>query len=269
MRTSKIRKLATTVPNPGLPLVLLPGGPGLSSRTMDSLAALHENRDLYFIDPPDTGEAGTPEDFDYGATLLDLKSALSELDFPKILLGHSFGGIWAAHLYDTGALNIQALICLAVPFSERAFTEVRQQYEKHASQEAFAWEKKFLDNPNEHTLSSWTQELGRLYFNEPNIARGKAMLAADKFSAKLFLGCMSEGAMTASALLPKLKTAAIPKLMLAGQSDLYTTPESLALDAEIGGFEFGTVPEAAHFVHFDSPEPACEAIQSFLSAHQL
>ncbi|MCB9255026.1 MAG: alpha/beta hydrolase [Bdellovibrionaceae bacterium] len=269
VHASKIKKISTKSGNPGLPVVVLPGGPGLSSQTMDGLTELSDSRDLYFIDPPDTGEAETPEDFDYGVTLLDLKAAIAELDVPVILLGHSFGGIWAAHLCESEGLDVRALVCLSVPFSERSFLDLRKQYEKHASAEAFAGEKKFLDNPNGATLSAWTQELGRLYFNETNIERGKEMLRRDNFSAKLFLGCMAEGALTANALLPKLKASSLPKLLLAGEADLYTTPQSQEQDAELGGFEFATVPGGAHFVHFDSPSATCAAIERFLSGHAV
>ncbi|MCB0406199.1 MAG: alpha/beta hydrolase [Bdellovibrionales bacterium] len=267
--SSKIRKIAGASKKNRTPLVLLPGGPGLGSHTLEALAELSSDRDLYLVDPPDTGEAGEPKDFDYGATLLDLKAALSALSCPMILVGHSFGGIWAVHLYDTGALDVRGLVCLSVPFSERSFSDLREQYEKYATEEARQREKKFLDNPNENTLGCWTQELGRLYFTEPNIQRGKEMLRSKKFSARLFLGCMSEGAMTASALLPKLKATQIPKILLAGRDDLYTTPASLTLDAEAGGFEFDTIPGGAHFVHFDSPELTCNAIHRFLVAHHL
>jgi len=83
-------------------ICFLPGGPGLSSQTLRSMELLKRSFDLAFIDPPGTGSSpGTPA-ANFNEVVDSLNVAIKNLNREIILVGHSYGGIYA------GALALRA-----------------------------------------------------------------------------------------------------------------------------------------------------------------
>jgi pimeloyl-ACP methyl ester carboxylesterase len=96
-------------------IILIPGGPGLSSNTLRPLDGLAEYFDLHYVDLP--GCNGVPFDpgVSFDSVVLEIISECDSMSGPLHVLGHSFGGIFAAKV----ALALPAarsLVCLATPF---------------------------------------------------------------------------------------------------------------------------------------------------------
>lgn len=109
--------LGYTVLGEGEPLLLLPGGPGLSAAYMQPVAeALHGQCRCILPQPRGTGEAGADDlQISLDSYVSDLESLREVLGIAAwSVLGHSFGGMWAMAYAAAFPERIQRLV-LASP----------------------------------------------------------------------------------------------------------------------------------------------------------
>ncbi|MBC7538253.1 MAG: alpha/beta hydrolase [Bacteriovorax sp.] len=180
------------------------------------------------------------------------------IDGPKFVLGHSYGGFFAADL--SLKIKLDGVICIATPFSEKSLLAASKNYtakKSHALSEAeIEWEKLQDDK----SLAKWFSEYGELYFINPE---GKDLLLNDKVSAHFFLANRSD-AIQKESLLPLLKKDETKKLFVSGKRDGMLPEAILKEDAIAGGFNFISVNYASHFVTFDQPESVAGLIEDFM-----
>ena len=163
-------------------LVMIPGGPGLSSSTLRSMDILSRAFNLFYVDFP--GVNGNPYDGD--KTFDELSSALevelNKISGPKFVLGHSYGGFFAANL--SLRINLEGIICLSTPFSKKSLTSVGENYNAKKSQALTDAEDEWEKLQDDKSFAKWLSEYGKLYFVKPE---GKILLLNDKASAQFFL----------------------------------------------------------------------------------
>lgn len=239
-------------------LVLIPGGPGISSQTLRTLDVLKNDFNLAYIDYI-TERNSKPS---YEEILQAYVEEIIATKTPVILCGHSFGGIFTSELALNNKLNVEGLICLDTPFSGASFKSCVDQYNIYKNEELIQAEKEWEDKPSDQTFKNWLASYRELYFKKENIQRGREMLLKCEVYHEQFLGARNIGDSKES-LLDKVKDKEFTKLFITGSEDLLLLSEVLKKDADRGDFIFKEVSDAGHFVHFDQPMSVAKLIKDY------
>jgi pimeloyl-ACP methyl ester carboxylesterase len=186
-------------------------------------------------------------------------------DRDVVLCGHSFGGILAGDM-ALRSDGVKALICMATPFSNRAWKGVGDQYNRNATPALDRASELFEREPNDTTFRNWIANYGVLYFAPTNVGRGKEMLLNCQTNLRAFEDSGAEASQK-EYVLKNLNKLSIPRLFIAGKVDQLVTVESARAEAEVGGFDFVEIENAGHFMMFDEPLKTANVIKKFLSAN--
>lgn len=251
--------------NSEINLVFIPGGPGLSSMTLRSMDILTRSFNLYYIDFP--GCNGNP--YLGKKTFDELAGALSD-NLKKIngkifLVGHSFGGFFAAKVGLD--FSCDGIVCLSTPFSGETLNSVTNNYQALKSEKLSIAEQHWSNESNDLTFAKWLSEYGLMYFNNENLDKGKKLIIDDKVSAQFFIDNRSVGR-AMELLLPKLKISSLKKLFIVGSNDELVSQGCLKQDALNGGFKFSIINNASHFTTFDQPEAVAGLIEQFIATEK-
>jgi pimeloyl-ACP methyl ester carboxylesterase len=168
------RTLAWRESGSGEPLLLHPGGPGMSAAYFGELPELASERTLLLLDPRGTGESDRPSDAaafelaDYASDVEDVRRhlGLERLD----LLGHSHGGFvamfWAsAHPQSVGRL---VLANTAARFTDAIRSARTARVASHEGQPYYADAVEALRLHSEGRYAS-DEELRELYRREARL----------------------------------------------------------------------------------------------------
>lgn len=253
-KLTKIFSTKNNVPS----LILIPGGPGLSSLTLRSMDILSRSFNLIYVDLPGTNDNPYSEDKNFDELSSELAKEIQAIEGQKFVLGHSYGGFFAADL--SLKIKLDGIICVATPFSEKSLIAASENYIVKRSQALSDTENEWEKMQDDKSLAKWFSEYGELYFVKPE---GKYLLLNDKVSARFFLANRSDASQKES-MLPLLKQDVTKKLFIAGKRDVMLPEEILKEDAASGGFNFISVNNASHFVTFDQPESVAGLIEDFM-----
>lgn len=253
----KLTKISSTIQN-APSLILIPGGPGLSSLTLRSMDILSRSCNLFYVDFPGTNHNLYSEDNSFDVLSKALNFEIQKINTPVYILGHSYGGYFAADLSLKMKLN--GIVCVSTPFSEKALEAAGDNYTARKTSSLSLAEESWENLQDDKTFAKWLSEYGELYFTSET---GKGLLLEDKVSAKFFLANRSD-ATDKEAMLASLNTNETKKLFIAGQQDKMLPEHFLKEDAVNGGFNFISVKNASHFVTFDQPEFVASLIEDFM-----
>ncbi len=245
-------------------LCFIPGGPGLSSKTLRSMDLLTRSFDVVYIDPPGTGGLPPVKAPSFDAVVESMEREFAVIRRPLILCGHSFGAIYAIELAHRGKLNVAGLVALASPLSLRSCTKADEIFSEHMTPEILNEIEAYAANPTDINFSKSFASYAHLYFPTRTLAAGRELLLNDKSSSE---SCLS--------ILPVLDKKSIGvdfveraanittnKIMIAGADEIIFTTDALRLDAEEGRFKLHTIKDSGHFVTFDQPEAVAGLIES-------
>lgn len=236
-------------------MFLIPGGPGLSSLTLRSLDILSRSFNLVYVDFHGTN--GNP--YTGKKTFEELSSELSNeiqgVSGQKIILGHSYGGLFAAKAFVEGFVD--GLICVATPFSKNTLLKAGNNYRAHMTDDLVKAEAQWNECQDDNSFAKWVSEYGSLYFKNPE---GRSLLLSDKVSAQFFLDNRSD-AQSLESLLTLLAETCGKKIFISGDDDRLLLSENLKQDSILGEFEFFKIQNASHFVAFDQPERVANLIE--------
>lgn len=248
-------------------LCLIPGGPGLSSKTLDSLNLLSRSFNLTFIDPPGTGSSPSLPDQSFSSHVEQITARLSDAG-PVILLGHSFGGLYATAVASKADDKVRGLILLGTPLTPESFAHAGASYEKNAGAEARQAEQDFSASPSDTNFSRWIASYGNLYFSPANVERGREMLLSDRASSSVFTGIRTSQILREIDFPQTLRGLRCRKLLLAGERDILLPDLVLAADAEKSNADFSVIRDAGHFMGFDQPETVARVIENFFATER-
>lgn len=219
---------------------------------------LKRSFNLLYVDFPGTN--GVPYDADRSFDELSgaLEFELLKMNGPKFILGHSYGGFFAANL--SLKIKLEGIICIATPFSENSLAAASENYSAKNSQTLSEAESDWEKLQDDRSLAKWFSEYGELYFTN---REGNKLLLKDNVSARFFIANRSDAA-DKEFMLPLLKQNKTKKLFIAGKQDEMLPEEILKKDADLGGFNFVGVNNASHFVTFDQPESVAGLIEDFM-----
>lgn len=253
----KLTKISSTTKD-APSLVLIPGGPGLSSLTLRSMDILRRSFNLIYVDFPGTNDNPYIEDHSFNILSEALASEIKKLNSPVYVLGHSFGGFFVADIAER--IKLDGVICVSTPFSEKSLLIAEENYTSRKTPALLNAENEWEKLQNDKSLAKWLSEYGELYFADDS---GKELLLEDKVSAKFFLANRSEVS-EMEAMLAMLKKNEAKKLFIAGQNDKMLPEDFLKEDSLNGGFKFISIKNASHFVTFDQPELVARSIEDFM-----
>lgn len=258
IKLTRVPSNATTAPT----IFLIPGGPGLSSLTLRSLDILSPSFNLLYVDFHGTN--GNP--YTGKKTFEELSSKLNKeirsVSGKKFVLGHSYGGLFAAKAFVDGFAD--GLICVATPFSKNTLLNAGDNYRAHMTEALAKAESQWNESQDDKSFSKWVSEYGSLYFKKPE---GKSLLLNDKVSAQFFLDNRSDISSIGS-MLELIKKSKLPKIFIAGKEDKLLRSDVLKNDAIDGKFEFFEIEDASHFVNFDQPEKVAGLIENAIMRSQ-
>jgi pimeloyl-ACP methyl ester carboxylesterase len=240
-------------------LVLIPGGPGLSSLTLRSMDILNRSFNLLYVDFPGVNDNPYGENKTFDELSDALQMELQQISGTKYVLGHSYGGFFAADILLKNKCD--GIVCIATPFSQRSLAGASTNYFEHMTDNLREAEVEWEASQSDQNFAQWVSKYGELYFVKPE---GRELVLNDKVSAKFFLN-NQEDALNKELMLPLLKKIQAKKLFIAGAQDKLLPPLLLNEDAVNGGFKFLSVNNASHFVSFDQPEIVSGLIEDFFN----
>lgn len=240
-------------------LVLIPGGPGLSSLTLRSLELLNRSFDLYFVDFPGTNGVPYDRDRNFDELCVELASETENLRKPVTVLGHSFGGFYATDLALRSS-SVTGLICVSVPFSVRALNSASERFHASASPELIAAAVRYDADPTDATFAEWLSHYGEFYFAAATRAAGCELLLRDPVSSRFFKNNRKD-AIQMEPMLERLAQWNGKKLFIAGEQDGLILSSIQKEEASVARAPFVEIPEGNHFVTFDQPEAVAQAIE--------
>ncbi|HAZ11548.1 MAG: hypothetical protein A2X86_22480 [Bdellovibrionales bacterium GWA2_49_15] len=240
-------------------LVLIPGGPGISSLSIRAMDILSRSFKLVYVDFPGTNGNPYDKDRSFDELASDLHQIIKDIPGKVITVGHSHGGFFAAEA-ALSALNISGVVCISTPFTEQCFQAVAENFEDKKTPALIAAEKSWDAHPSDKTFALWLAEYGELYFSPDKLSRGRELLANDPCSHKAFLHNQHDVKLM-GALLDEFALWQGQKLFLSEDKGMIPT-HALKKDSDIGGFSFEVIQGSSHFVMFDRPEAVARSIEN-------
>ncbi len=222
-------------------LLLIPGGPGLSSNTLRIFDVLADNFNLHYWDTQGTNGSSFDPSIDIGDIINGITEKTSHLK-NLIVLGHSFGGLIATQLVNLP--NVIGIVCMATPLSEEAFIKVGENYQKNITDDLQRKLKEWEHNPSEHSFKNWLASYGKLFFKKKS---DKDIILNDQVSYKYFLKSR-DNKFDFKKIKFDLMASAKKKLYFLGSEDLLIDESQAKIDARESGFEYFILEDEAHFL---------------------
>lgn len=261
IKFTEIKCSKSNVPN----LVLIPGGPGLSSLSIRGFDLLSKSFNLFYVDFPGTN--GNPYDKDRSFEELSelLLNKVKSITGETYLIGHSFGGFFAA---DVSLWHdVAGIICVATPFSSASLSGANANYKSKMTPSLKMAEEEFERSSTDKTFANWLAEYGELYFAPHSQESGRMLMANDPCSVKSFLHNTNDSK-NMELLLGKISELGIKKLFIAASEDGLINKSDLKNDATRGLFEFLEINNANHFVMLDQAEIVASVIEKFIATNK-
>jgi len=251
--------IATSI-GQGFNLIILPGGPGLSSNTIKAFDDFSTNFRVTYLDYCGTNNSPNTK-LTFNDLVQEISSFVQKLEGKTILMGHSYGGVLASQVAVTS--NCDGLICLGTPFTSRSLKLASNNFANHNDEELKIAANKWSEVKSKETFNGWLAEYKELWFVKKNIEFGKNLLKHDQSSFNFFLSNRND-ILENSTVITNLSNWKKPKLFLAGEKDLLLPPDILEQDANEGGFSYSVISNASHFLMWDNYSEVSEKINSFI-----
>lgn len=251
-------------------LVFIPGGPGLSSRTLRSLEILKRSTDLFFVDPAGTGTTSAIQAPSFEGMVESIEKELMSLGHrPLLLVAHSFGALYAIELVRRGYLNLESLFLIAPALTPKSYQIATENYLRHLTPEMKAAAEQFEKAPSDTHFAHSLATYRTLYFCPSNAEAGYHLLLEDRASAASFSLIQTISRASTNRFLEALTEVRLSKTILVSTCDQLLSFDQLKSEAELSGSRFLTIDGAGHFIGLDRPEKVAELIEDQLLRQHL
>lgn len=270
----------------GIPIILLHGGPGYPSFSMEPMEVLAKsNRAVVRYDQIGCGKSSLkdiPHDSSMFAVELfvrELETLIAELDLEEyVLLGHSWGGMLAIEFALTQPAGLRGLILYSTLASIVEFRVATEKLVATLPEEIQATirRSRITNDTESPEFKAAEHEYNRRFVCRLDplpdcVQLSEAALASDNEVYKVMAGGSefdSGGAMTPLEnwdVRPRLKEISVPTLCISGEFD-EATPEVMGTLANgISGAEWFLVPGASHSSHLETPDLFYPVVEDFLN----
>lgn len=266
---------------PGLPLLVLHGGPGFTCEYLDSLAELSDERTVVMFDQLGCGRSDRPTDcllWTVERFVQEIACVRAALGLDRIhLLGQSWGSMLAVDAVLAGATGIASLVLASPPLSIPLWTrdarrlratlppEVQQTLTRHEESgftacpeyraAALEYSRRFICR-----MEPWPDAYERSFAGEGEQVY-HTMWGPNEFTVT---GTLAHYDRT-----DRLATIDLPTLLTCGRFD-EATPESTRIYADLLPHSRMAVFErSAHCAHLEEKDAYLAEVRSFLSGVEL
>ena len=234
---------------------MIPGGPGLSVKTLERISSQKE--DFCFL-VYESGDAATgAEAFKAmvarGVAILEQVSILD-----RNICGHSFGGLVAKEIANQIEVNNCVMVC--TPIDTSCYQSAIQNYNLYASIETRYLEEVYKLKANDENLTAWLASYGRLYFSEGQIEAGRKLLCQDLANAKVFQQLSGYGA-SACYEITKKEAKGNVTLVIAEDDNLISSSvlKNCCVKLKIN---FVIISSGSHFCVYENPTEIIKVLNS-------
>lgn len=259
---------------PGIPLVVLHGGPGAPSYYLSSLARLGVERPVVFYDQLGAGRSDQPSDttlWRIERFMAELDSVRSQLDLRVIhLLGHSWGSMLATDYLLAGPEGVRSVILASPALSTARWEQdadtliatlpdsIRQAISEHEAAGTFS--------------APAYQAAVQVFYGRYLTRRGGPDVDSTfaRFGAQLYEYMWGPSEFTATGTLrnydrtSRLGELRLPVLFTTGEFD-EARPSTVAYYQSLTpGARFALIPGSAHLTSIDAPEAFADSVSRFL-----
>ncbi len=236
-------------------LIIISGGPGLSTLTLRDLDLLKRSFELVYVDIQGTNGSSYTGKKSFNEIASALAEIISKESGTKFALGHSFGGFLAAELLIQE--SVSGLVCISTPFTKATLNCANENYNFHKTAALIEAELDWVKKQDDSSFAKWLSEYGDLYFKSP---RRKKIILNDKVSANFFKDNRSD-VLGKQSMLEALKQIERKKIFIAGKDDKLLPVAVLRNDALLGKFDFSEIEDTSHFATIDQPEKIARLIE--------
>lgn len=270
----------------GIPVILLHGGPGYPSFSMEPMEVLAKsNRAVVRYDQIGCGKSSL-KDIPHDSSMFvvelfvrELETLIAELDLGEyVLLGHSWGGMLAIEFALTQPAGLRGLILYSTLASIVEFRVATEKLVATLPEEIQATirRSRITNDTESPEFKAAEHEYNRRFVCRLDplpdcVQLSEAALASDNEVYKVMAGGSefdSGGAMTPLEnwdVRPRLKEISVPTLCISGEFD-EATPEVMGTVANgISGADWFLVPGASHSSHLETPDLFYPVVENFLN----
>jgi proline iminopeptidase len=262
---------------PGTPLLLVHGGPGGTSRSMEPLASLGDERPVVLWDQLGCGRSDRPDDpalWTVERFVAEVAAVREALGLGRVvLLGHSWGATLAASVVLSGAKGIEGLVLGSPLLDARRWAEdadrLRRELPPDVQATLRAHEAAGTTSSPEYEQATeayyrrfvcradpWPEEM-----TDSLAGLGKAcyrhMWGPSEFHVT--------GTLRTLDLTPRLGEIRVPTLFTVGRFDEATPATVETYRARIPGARLAVLDNSAHMTMLDEPDAYREVVRGFLS----
>lgn len=261
-------RLRTLNPKSNLPiLIAIPGGPGLSGKSLKGIEVFKSKFQVSVLDPAGTGKTKelpkreTREEY-FDRYIEDIEMCLSEFilkhahsnKFPLTFIGHSYGGIVALEMGLRFRQFSSRVFCLSTPLTQATMNQdVTTAYSAHLTDSLMSAQKAFDKKPSKSNFKKWLANYGTLFFSKHSNPDGRRLMQSDDVSVLSF-NRMGGLVHSDTNFYKKVKAAKFVKSMISATEDYLVTSKVLKRDAKATNMNFYAVPLSGHFSLLDQPE---------------
>jgi proline iminopeptidase len=259
---------------PGIPLVVLHGGPGAPSFYLASLGRLGTDRPVVFYDQLGAGRSDRPADTTLWRTerfMVELDSLRGQLGLREIhLLGHSWGGTLAIEYLLAGPAGVRSVI-LASPLVSTA--RWRADADTLIAALPDSVRKAIAANEAAGTyLAPAYQAAVQAFYDRYLTRRGGPEVENTfaYFNTDLYGYMWGPSEFTVTGTLrtydrtSRLRELRLPVLYTAGEFDEARPATVASFRDATPGAQFSLIPGSAHLTTVDAPEAFADTVRRFL-----
>jgi len=259
----------------GTPVILLHGGPGLSSYYLKSLEALSDDRSVVRYDQLGGGRSDRIADttmFTIPHFVAELDSLRAHLGLERVhLYGHSWGTILAVEYYRVHPERVASMVlasaALDIPAWERNARQLLATL-PDSMQRAV----KVREAEKQYEAPDYQAALGEFYsryvWRNPVAADLDSIMATGNMDIYGYMQGPSEFTITGTLkqydARPFLENIRVPVLFTVGEFDEANPEIVRGFSALVPGATVTVIPGAAHMTTWDNPEANLEAVRNFL-----
>lgn len=264
---------------PGLPLLVVHGGPGLPHSYLSSLGRLADEREVVFWDQLGCGNSDRPSNSD----LWTMERSVAEMEAVVHALGirrfHVFGNSWGGMLAQQYALDVTSgAVSLTISNSIASIPLFAEMVARLKSDLDPAIQAAIERHEAAGTTRSAEYQNAVRIWNETYLCRARPwppelLDAFSQMGTEIFETMFGPsdfhivGTIRSWDVLDRLAEIAVPTLVLAGRFDECVPEHMREMHQRIAGSQFELFESSAHMPFIEEPERFDRVMRDFLRRH--
>jgi proline iminopeptidase len=261
-------------------IVLLAGGPGVSSEYLLPLARmLAETHRVVLPQGRGMGRSTVSrydtETINFPAYVADIEALRVHLSVEQwSVLGHSWGASWALRYLAAYRAHMGAMVLLDGTYLDAATAKTRNEQRTAArspkeNKALSYWSEpeRIAEDPEKANLERWKVLLPSFFHDRSKGEQYMRDITPDRFNAAVSR-LMAADTPKIYDLVPSLRGLPVPALILQGQQDL-VADSGQQFHALLPNSKLVIVPECGHFPWIEQPQALRTALLEFLSGKKV